>query len=85
MTESLPRSKLFASEMPQAFAWNNLLVAYQNATDEDLEFGTECLALVKKYSGCRVKMLEVDPNKYYKVICRLVLLLLYTCIVSCYL
>ncbi|OQV12575.1 putative Isoprenoid synthase domain-containing protein [Hypsibius exemplaris] len=67
MAEALPRHDLFASEMPQAFSFENLKIAYNSASTDELNNGTECLALVHKYTGCQVKMLPVDPNKYFKV------------------
>ncbi|XP_055346683.1 D-ribitol-5-phosphate cytidylyltransferase-like [Paramacrobiotus metropolitanus] len=67
LADVLPRSQFFASEMPQGFLFANLLLAYTSATEEELETGTECLALVKTYAGCHVKMLPINPNQYYKV------------------
>lgn len=67
MEDSLPRSEYFASEMPQAFTYSALREAYNAATEVELDNGTECLALVKKYTHCQIKMTPVDPNLYFKV------------------
>lgn len=67
MSEALPRHDLFASEMPQCFQFSVLEDAYNSASEEELINGTECLALAKKYSKCQVKMIPVDPNRYFKV------------------
>ncbi|GAU89068.1 hypothetical protein RvY_01663 [Ramazzottius varieornatus] len=67
MSEALPRHDLFSSEMPQCFRLSVLEDAYRSASEEELTNGTECLALAKKYSKCQVKMIPVDPNRYFKV------------------
>ncbi|KAF7488228.1 D-ribitol-5-phosphate cytidylyltransferase [Sarcoptes scabiei] len=67
LNEVLDRSKYLASETPQAFRSNLILDAYRKCTDDDLDYNTECLDLVKRYTKFDAKLLPVDPNLYFKV------------------
>lgn len=67
LEESLERSRFRASEMPQVFQFKAIRQAYERCSDFDFEHGTECLDLVLKYGGAKVKLLEGDPNKLWKV------------------
>ncbi|XP_051031043.1 D-ribitol-5-phosphate cytidylyltransferase [Phodopus roborovskii] len=58
LDQSLDRAKHRASEMPQAFLFDVIYEAYQQCSDYDLEFGTECLQLALKYCHTKAKLLE---------------------------
>ncbi|XP_052041887.1 D-ribitol-5-phosphate cytidylyltransferase [Apodemus sylvaticus] len=58
LDHSLDRAKHRASEMPQAFLFDVIYEAYQQCSDFDLEFGTECLQLALKYCQKKAKLVE---------------------------
>jgi len=66
LTETLVREEYRASEMPQAFQLSLLQKAYSSCTIEELDHGTECLELFRKYSGVCPKLLD-GPNLLWKV------------------
>ncbi|XP_004431486.1 PREDICTED: isoprenoid synthase domain-containing protein [Ceratotherium simum simum] len=59
---SLERARHRASEMPQAFLFDVIYEAYQQCSDYDLEFGTECLQLALKYCHTKAKLVEGSPD-----------------------
>eukprot|EP00112_Aurelia_sp_Birch-Aquarium-sp1_P011902 Seg25.8 transcript_id=Seg25.8/GoldUCD/mRNA.D3Y31 product="D-ribitol-5-phosphate cytidylyltransferase" protein_id=Seg25.8/GoldUCD/D3Y31 len=63
---SLVRSKCRASEMPQAFAYDVICEAYSKSTDDDFEFGTECLQLALTHTGTKAKLVD-GPSSLWKV------------------
>ncbi|MBN3298052.1 ISPD cytidylyltransferase, partial [Amia calva] len=62
LDHSLERTKYRASEMPQAFLFDTIYQAYQQCTEYDFEFGTECLHLVLQYCGTNAKLVEGPPT-----------------------
>ncbi|XP_014439721.1 D-ribitol-5-phosphate cytidylyltransferase isoform X2 [Tupaia chinensis] len=62
LDHSLDRAKHRASEMPQAFLFDVIYEAYQQCSDYDLEFGTECLQLALKYCHTKAKLVEGSPD-----------------------
>ncbi|NXY67436.1 ISPD cytidylyltransferase, partial [Glareola pratincola] len=58
LDHSLERSRYRASEMPQAFLFDIIYEAYQQCTDYDLDYGTECLHLALKYCKTNAKLVE---------------------------
>ncbi|KAM9572833.1 D-ribitol-5-phosphate cytidylyltransferase isoform 5-T5 [Guaruba guarouba] len=58
LDHSLERARYRASEMPQAFLFNIIYEAYQQCTDYDLDYGTECLHLALKYCKTNAKLVE---------------------------
>ncbi|XP_078084304.1 D-ribitol-5-phosphate cytidylyltransferase isoform X2 [Mustelus asterias] len=62
LDHSLERAKYRASEMPQAFTFDIIYRAYQQCTDYDFEYGTECLHLALKYCGTSAKLIEGPPD-----------------------
>ncbi|XP_025146716.3 D-ribitol-5-phosphate cytidylyltransferase isoform X5 [Bubalus bubalis] len=62
LDHSLERARYRASEMPQAFLFDVIYEAYQQCSDYDLEFGTECLHLALKYSHIKAKLVEGSPD-----------------------
>ncbi|KAG8516671.1 D-ribitol-5-phosphate cytidylyltransferase, partial [Galemys pyrenaicus] len=58
LDHSLERARHRASEMPQAFLFDVIYEAYQQCSDYDLEFGTECLQLALKYCHTKAKLVE---------------------------
>ncbi|GAB1297399.1 D-ribitol-5-phosphate cytidylyltransferase [Apodemus speciosus] len=62
LDHSLDRAKHRASEMPQAFLFDVIYEAYQQCSDFDLEFGTECLQLALKYCHRKAKLVEGSPD-----------------------
>ncbi|KAK2542515.1 D-ribitol-5-phosphate cytidylyltransferase isoform X1 [Columba livia] len=58
LDHSLERAKYRASEMPQAFLFDIIYEAYQQCTDYDLDYGTECLHLALKYCKTNAKLVE---------------------------
>ncbi|NXD06547.1 ISPD cytidylyltransferase, partial [Nothocercus nigrocapillus] len=58
LDHSLERARYRASEMPQAFLFDVIYQAYQQCTDYDLDYGTECLHLALKYSNIKAKLIE---------------------------
>ncbi|NXN95272.1 ISPD cytidylyltransferase, partial [Rhinopomastus cyanomelas] len=66
LDHSLERAKYRASEMPQAFLFDIIYEAYQQCTDYDLDYGTECLHLALKYSKTNARLVE-GPADLWKV------------------
>ncbi|XP_038653405.1 D-ribitol-5-phosphate cytidylyltransferase isoform X2 [Scyliorhinus canicula] len=62
LDHSLERAKYRASEMPQAFTFDVIYRAYQQCTDYDFEYGTECLHLTLKYCGTSAKLIDGPPD-----------------------
>ncbi|XP_077014041.1 D-ribitol-5-phosphate cytidylyltransferase [Tamandua tetradactyla] len=62
LDHSLDRAKHRASEMPQAFLFDVIYKAYQQCSDYDLDFGTECLQLALKYCQTKAKLVEGSPD-----------------------
>ena len=62
LDQSLDRSRYYASEMPQGFLADVIARAYEESTDYDLDHGTECLALVLKYTGVKAQLLDGGEN-----------------------
>ncbi|NWR68557.1 ISPD cytidylyltransferase, partial [Centropus unirufus] len=58
LDHSLERARYRASEMPQAFLFDIIYQAYQQCTDYDLDYGTECLHLALKYCKTNAKLIE---------------------------
>ncbi|XP_076187514.1 D-ribitol-5-phosphate cytidylyltransferase isoform X3 [Aptenodytes patagonicus] len=58
LDHSLERARYRASEMPQAFLFDTIYEAYQQCTDYDLDYGTECLHLALKYCNTNAKLVE---------------------------
>ncbi|NXJ16249.1 ISPD cytidylyltransferase, partial [Odontophorus gujanensis] len=58
LDHSLERARYRASEMPQAFLFDVIYQAYQQCTDYDLDYGTECLHLALKYCKTSAKLVE---------------------------
>ncbi|KFP72637.1 Isoprenoid synthase domain-containing protein, partial [Apaloderma vittatum] len=58
LDHSLERARYRASEMPQAFLFDTIYEAYQQCTDYDLDYGTECLHLALKYCKTNAKLVE---------------------------
>ncbi|KAJ7404880.1 Isoprenoid synthase domain-containing protein [Pitangus sulphuratus] len=58
LDHSLERARYRASEMPQAFLFDVIYEAYQQCTDYDLDYGTECLHLALKYCKTNAKLIE---------------------------
>ncbi|XP_075349027.1 D-ribitol-5-phosphate cytidylyltransferase [Mycteria americana] len=58
LDHSLERARYRASEMPQAFLFDLIYEAYQQCTDYDLDYGTECLHLALKYCKTNAKLVE---------------------------
>ncbi|XP_015709340.1 D-ribitol-5-phosphate cytidylyltransferase isoform X3 [Coturnix japonica] len=58
LDHSLERARYRASEMPQAFLFDVIYQAYQQCTDYDLDYGTECLHLALKYCKTNAKLVE---------------------------
>ncbi|XP_049946117.1 D-ribitol-5-phosphate cytidylyltransferase-like [Schistocerca serialis cubense] len=59
---SLDRDSHLASETPQAFRTEVLATAYNKSTEDELDRGTECLALVLRHAGVRPRLLEGPPD-----------------------
>ncbi|NWX19611.1 ISPD cytidylyltransferase, partial [Aegotheles bennettii] len=66
LDHSLERSRYRASEMPQAFLFDIIYEAYQQCTDYDLDYGTECLHLALKYCKTNAKLVD-GPADLWKV------------------
>ncbi|XP_064023000.1 D-ribitol-5-phosphate cytidylyltransferase isoform X2 [Pogoniulus pusillus] len=66
LDHSLERARYRASEMPQAFLFDVIYKAYQQCTDYDLDYGTECLHLALKYCETNAKLVE-GPADLWKV------------------
>lgn len=66
LDHSLDRLKYRASEMPQAFKYDVIKLAYDKSTDYDLDYGTECLHLAQQYGGAKVWLVE-GPDSLWKI------------------
>ncbi|XP_016074248.1 PREDICTED: isoprenoid synthase domain-containing protein [Miniopterus natalensis] len=62
LDHSLERARHRASEMPQAFLYDVIYAAYQQCSDYDLDYGTECLQLTLKYCHIKAKLVEGSPD-----------------------
>ncbi|XP_047501699.1 bifunctional enzyme IspD/IspF-like [Penaeus chinensis] len=62
LQESLVRSDFRNSEMPQAFRFAVITQAYGSCSDEELDHGTECLALALKHTGVRAALVPGTPD-----------------------
>ncbi|XP_004582528.1 D-ribitol-5-phosphate cytidylyltransferase [Ochotona princeps] len=62
LDHSLERAAHRASEMPQAFLFDVIYKAYQQCSEYDLDFGTECLQLALKYCDTKAKLVEGSPD-----------------------
>ncbi|XP_004702759.1 D-ribitol-5-phosphate cytidylyltransferase, partial [Echinops telfairi] len=62
LDHSLERARYKASEMPQAFLFDVIYKAYQQCSDYDLDFGTECLQLALQYCQTKAKLVEGSPD-----------------------
>ncbi|KAM6967567.1 D-ribitol-5-phosphate cytidylyltransferase [Aplochiton taeniatus] len=62
LDHSLERAKYRASEMPQGFLYDVICQAYQQCSESDFEFGTECLHLALQYCGTKAKLIEGPPT-----------------------
>ncbi|CAG5118822.1 unnamed protein product [Candidula unifasciata] len=58
LVESLDRRLYTNSEMPQAFHYSLITSAYEKCSEDDLDYGTECLLLALKYSQCRAALVS---------------------------
>jgi 2-C-methyl-D-erythritol 4-phosphate cytidylyltransferase len=69
LDQVLTRNQFMDSQMPQVFRHEVIREAYDHCTPDELDNGTECLALVQKYSSRRssIKLIEGDPNSLWKV------------------
>ncbi|KAI2665872.1 isoprenoid synthase domain-containing -like protein [Labeo rohita] len=65
LDHSLERAKYRASEMPQGFLYDVIFQAYQQCSEFDLEFGTECLHLALEYCHTNAKL--KGPPTLWKV------------------
>lgn len=65
----LTRNQYMDSQMPQVFRQDVIREAYENCSTDDLENGTECLALVQRYSSkpVSIRLIQGDPNLLWKV------------------
>lgn len=66
LKESLDRSRYCASEMPQGFQLHVIKTAYEMSTENDFDYGTECLLLAMKYVGTKAKLFT-GPDNLWKV------------------
>lgn len=62
LQETLVRGDYRASEMPQAFSFPVISEAYSRCSTADLDFGTECLEIARKYGDVRAKLVEGGDN-----------------------
>ncbi|TRY85682.1 hypothetical protein DNTS_013267 [Danionella cerebrum] len=62
LDHSLERTKYRASEMPQGFLYDIIFQAYQQCSEFDFEFGTECLHLALQYCGTNAKLIDGPPT-----------------------
>ncbi|KAF6206081.1 hypothetical protein GE061_017306 [Apolygus lucorum] len=62
LENSLQRSLYANSETPQSFQFDLLMSAYSKLSEEDLEFGTECLQLILKYCGVNAKLVPTEHD-----------------------
>ncbi|XP_056299813.1 D-ribitol-5-phosphate cytidylyltransferase isoform X2 [Pseudoliparis swirei] len=62
LDHSLERAKYRASETPQGFTYDVIYRAYQQCSESDFEFGTECLHLALQYCGTNAKLVQGPPT-----------------------
>uniref|UniRef100_A0A0A9Y6P3 2-C-methyl-D-erythritol 4-phosphate cytidylyltransferase-like protein n=1 Tax=Lygus hesperus TaxID=30085 RepID=A0A0A9Y6P3_LYGHE len=62
LEDSLQRTLYANSETPQSFRFDILMSAYSKISEEDLDFGTECLQLVMKYCGVNAKLIPTEHD-----------------------
>ena len=62
LKETLVRDEFRASEMPQAFSLSLIGAAYSRCSDDDLDYGTECLEIARKYGDAKVKLVDGGEN-----------------------
>ncbi|XP_042227591.1 uncharacterized protein LOC121869979 isoform X2 [Homarus americanus] len=62
LEESLTRTHYRNSEMPQAFRFDVLREAYRRCSEDELDHGTECLALAFHHAGIRAKLVPGTPH-----------------------
>ncbi|KAK8377818.1 hypothetical protein O3P69_014045 [Scylla paramamosain] len=62
LEESLVRSQYRNSEMPQAFRFGVLRDAYRKCSDEEADYGTECLALALRHCRVKAKLVPGTPQ-----------------------
>ncbi|XP_069167344.1 uncharacterized protein [Procambarus clarkii] len=62
LQESLVRNHYRNSEMPQAFSYTMLREAYRRCSEEELEHGTECLAVALHHAGVIPKLVPGTPH-----------------------
>jgi len=67
LTDSLNRSKFWASETPQVFSQQLLLEAYKHCQSEHLVNGTECLKIVHDHDNTVRPKLIHGPDYLWKI------------------
>ncbi|XP_015783766.1 D-ribitol-5-phosphate cytidylyltransferase [Tetranychus urticae] len=67
VSDILDRNLFKQSEMPQVFRYDVIKKAYDGATDVDLDNGTECMDLVRKYTDVKTKVVRGSPSQLFKV------------------
>ena len=67
VTDVLDRNLYKQSEMPQVFRYDVIKKAYDEATDFDLDNGTECMDLLRKYTDVKTKVVRGSPSNLFKV------------------
>lgn len=67
MDTALERNCYRESQMPQVFRAEVIMEAYEKCSKRDLDFGTECLDLVKKYTSSDVSLIEGNGDHLWKV------------------
>lgn len=65
--QALDRSQYKQSEMPQVFKFDIIREAYKHANVNELDHGTECLELARKYTKARIKYIEASSGQLFKV------------------
>ena len=55
------------SQMPQVFKAEVAMEAYEKCSTKDLDFGSDCLDLVKKYTSTDVRLVEGNGDHLWKV------------------
>ncbi|XP_033124247.1 D-ribitol-5-phosphate cytidylyltransferase-like [Anneissia japonica] len=66
LDHTLVRSKYRASHTPQAFSYPIIKTAYEKISEDNLDFGTECLHLAQEYCQVKAKLIEA-PDDVWKV------------------
>ncbi|XP_053201821.1 D-ribitol-5-phosphate cytidylyltransferase-like [Panonychus citri] len=67
ISDVLYRDLYKQSEMPQVFRYEVIKKGYDDATDFDLDNGTECMDLVRKYTNVKTKVVRGSPSNLFKV------------------